>query len=439
MPPPNITGKLHMGHAMFSTLQDILIRHNRMKGKNTLWQAGFDHAGLATQKKLDEEMTNLGLDLEKDFHWFSNEYKNNLKNTIENQLRRTGASCDWSRSRFTLDDDYSKSVKHAFSICEEKGMLYKDNDNWYLDMEDLANRLLSSMDAGELTIQPASEEKVLRHYLNNIEPWCISRQIKWGHPIPMEGEDDVLDTWFSSALWPFAILGWPDKTNDINTFYPAAIIETADDILFFWCARMLMMGLLLTDRLPFNTIYLHGIIRDKNGDKMSKSLNNGVDPIDLIESYGCDGMRMGIVSGSVAGQDTKLNTQKLQSGKATAHKLWSIARFSLPLLEAGEITNPIDISTIKHLKRRIGGIHKNIDDLEFHTACHNLREILFDDISSGYISNNHSRLVGGDKSGSATLDEILTLILKASHPFMPFTSEEIWGRIHDDMLIDQKY
>lgn len=439
MPPPNITGALHMGHAMFTTLQDILIRYKRMTGHNTLWLPGCDHAGLATQEKLEQEMSSEGLDHHDGeiFDRFAAHYTDRLKHRITDQIRRTGASCDWSRYRFTLDKPYSKAVQKAFEICRERDMLFEQDDNLYLDMNDLAARLLSEIDAGRLKIIPAHEEKTLRHFLENIEPWCISRQIRWGHAIPDSA--DVLDTWFSSSLWPFAALGWPDRTDDLKTFYPAALIETADDILFFWCARMLMMGLLIMDELPFDTIYLHGIIRDKFGRKMSKSLGNGIDPIEIIDRFGCDSMRFALAENATPATDMRLYDEKFQAGKAMRTKLWNAAKFTLPHYRIGEITHPDDLEFIRKIKERISAIAGHLDDMSFHLASGEARKLLFDDFCSGFIEIAKERLYAGDHSAACGLSKGLDMMLRGLHPFMPFITEEIRGQYSDVMLIGDKF
>lgn len=440
MPPPNITGKLHMGHAMFATLQDIMIRYHRMAGYNTLWLPGTDHAGLATQAKLEEEMIALGLDPQgSDFDAFAADYKTKLTNTISDQLRKTGASCDWSRERFTLDESYTKAVNRAFAICQEKDMLYREGNDWFLDMSEPAKAILEEIDAGRIKIEPATETGTLRHFLLNIEPWCISRQIRWGHSIPLPNEKDILDTWFSSALWPFAALGWPDHTHDLETFYPAALIETADDILFFWCARMLMMGWLIMDELPFRTIYLHGIIRDAQGRKMSKSLGNGIDPLDLFAQYGTDSIRMALAEAATPGQDMRLRDEKLQAGRAMAQKLWSIARFTLPRMEEGKITHEADLAFLDTIEKRRQEIANDLENLRVHIAAQTLRTFLFDDFSSGYIGNHHSRIHEGCPSGRAASYQAIIALLKMSHPFMPFLTEEIWGRFNENQLIISSY
>jgi len=440
MPPPNITGRLHMGHALFSTIQDAITRHARMNGRDTLWLPGFDHAGLATQAKLDAEMIAAGLDPEgPEFDTFAEDYRQRLGGEIEDQLRRTGASCDWSRRRFTMDDGYTRAVEAAFDICRERDMLYREGDDWYLRMDGLAARLLAEMDAGNLDIQPAHGEAILREFLGNIEPWCISRQIRWGHRIPIPGETAVLDTWFSSALWPFATLGWPDDTPDMRRFYPATLIETGDDILFFWCARMLMMGLLLTDRLPFNRILLHGIVRDAQGRKMSKSLGNGIDPLGIIDQYGCDGMRMALLEGCAPGTDLRIQPERLQAGKGFAHKLWSIARFALPHMEEGELDHEDDLELMRRAASARAAIGEGIEAFDLHLAAAAARRFLFDDLSSWWIEAAKERVFAGDTSARACLAAALDATLRMAHPLTPFVTEEIRTAIGGPALITSRW
>jgi len=442
MPPPNITGHLHAGHAMFTTIQDILIRYHRMAGYNTLWLPGTDHAGLATQSKLDAEMISLGLDPSgPDFHPFAEQYKQCIGNTITEQLRRTGASCDWSRYRFTLDDDYSTAVRTAFDMCRDD--IYKDGDQWYLDMREPARTLIDHITAGDLKIVPEHSTKTLLHFLENIEPWCISRQIRWGHPIPIEGDTDVLDTWFSSALWPFAALGWPNLTNDLMTFYPASLIETADDILFFWCARMLMMGIKITGRLPFKTIYLHGLIRDENGEKLSKTLGNGIDPIEIIDEYGCDAMRMALAEAATPGKDIRLWDEKFASAKSLRIKLWNASKFALRFYDDSPISRTNLYADDRDLLNRIEESKKlianHIESFEIHLAAQEARRFLYDDLCSWYIEASKERLYAGQKGAIYTISTGLRETLIMLHPFMPFVSEAIWQSFRSDMLITKKW
>jgi valyl-tRNA synthetase len=473
MPPPNITGILHMGHALFATLQDISTRFNRMRGRNTLWLPGTDHAGLATQAKLDELMIAQGLDPQgPEFDAFAADYKANLKSTITGQLRRCGASADWSRETFTLDDDYSAAVIAAMEKCHEAGMLYQRDGQWWLDMEPLAAELLSEMDAGSLEIIPSGGEGTLRNFLTKIEPWCISRQIRWGHRLPIwkrngirsgiqrineftisatcpgdpqdwTQEEGCLDTWFSSALWPFATLGWPKDTPDMRTFYPAAMIETADDILFFWCARMLMMGLLLTDQMAFKTIFLHGLIRDKDGRKMAKSIGNGIDPLDIIEKFGCDAMRFALAEDATPGQDMRMWDEKFQAAKGLRTKIWNASRYAISHWDrighgrlAFPSQHPDDIAIRARLDETIQEMTAMLEGLRYHEAAFTIRQFIFNDLCGTYIEQTKSRLYDeNDMAANATLMETLHQTLRLLHPFMPYVTERIRAAYSPDPLI----
>jgi valyl-tRNA synthetase len=453
MPPPNITGILHMGHALFATLQDISTRYHRMKGDCTLWLPGTDHAGLATQAKIDELMIEEGLDpTGPDFETFSQNYMTSLQGKITGQLRSCGASCDWSRERFTMDDRYTEAVEAAWNKCNEANMVYREGDDILLDMAPLAKRLLDHLDSGDIEIIPAGQEGTLRNFLENIEPWCINRQIRWGHAIP--GTREVFDTWFSSALWPFATLGWPHETADLKRFYPAAMIETADDILFFWCARMLMMGLFLTDELPFRTIFLHGIIRDKFGKKMAKSAGNGIDPLEIIERYGCDSMRFALAESATPGQDMRMWDERFQAGKALRTKLWNASRYALAhwermgspplqqpenrLRQAGAQGD--DALMLRILDAKAERITKHLEELSYHEAAHRLRALIFEDFCGWYIENTKSRLYDeNDQDALQTLMWTLDQILRLLHPFMPFVTERIRQAYSDQPLITDSW
>lgn len=442
-----------MGHALFATLQDITTRYQRMTGRPTLWLPGTDHAGLATQAKLETAMIEEGLDpYGKEFDSFSENYKKHLKSTITGQLRRCGASCDWDRETFTLDEGYSRAVTEAMRRCHDAGMLYWEDSQWWLDMRTLASRLLGHIDAGDIKIIPSGKEGTLRNFLNKIEPWCISRQIRWGHKLPIwkngddviisdtcpqEGynqEEGCLDTWFSSALWPFATLGWPNDTEDMRKFYPASMIETADDILFFWCARMMMMGLLLTDKLPFKSIFLHGLIRDENGVKMSKSEGNGIDPLDIIDQYGCDAMRISLAESATPGQDMRIWDEKFKAGKSVSTKLWNASKYTLshwnkmgsPDITEARSTNNIDLEMINRTNKARNDITKELETLRYHEAAQRLRNFIFDDFCSWYIEQTKSRLYDErDMEALSTLMWSLDRMLRMAHPFMPFITERI--------------
>ena len=452
-----------MGHALFTTLQDISIRFARSQGKAALWLPGTDHAGLATQSKLDEQMLAQGLDpMGPDFDAFAESYKASLSGEINQQIRRTGASCDWSRYTFTLDDAYSEAVIEALRRIHAQGRLYTADNQWYIDMRDPAADLRNRTDAGELRIIPDHATKTLNHFLDNIEPWCISRQIRWGHKLPIwtrgeeifigaegpEGytrEEGCLDTWFSSALWPFATLGWPHDTPDMKKFYPAEMIETADDILFFWCARMLMMGLLLTDQMPFKTIYLHGIMRDKNGEKMSKSLGNGIDPLDIIDQYGCDAMRFALAEATQPGLDMKMWDDKFQAGKRMATKLWNAAKFAQMHLErisepaAHPSSHPRDIALTGLLRERQGYIKTLYADYQYSKAALECHRLLFDEFCGSYLEDIKERIFAGDAEALQALLEGLGMMLQMIHPIMPFISESIWQRFFPGMLIQEQW
>lgn len=447
MPPPNITGILHMGHALFATLQDISTRYHRMKGDCTLWLPGSDHAGLATQAKLDALMIDQGLDpAGPEFDAFAESYKQNLQGTIMTQLRSCGTSCDWSRETFTLDDRYSNAVQAAWTKCLDAGLTYTEGDELFIDMAPLAARLLAHIDAGELEIIPAGQEGTIRNFLTKIEPWNVGRTIRWGHKIP--DHDMVFDTWFSSALWPFASLGWPEDTEDMRRFYPAAMIETADDILFFWCARMLMMGLFLTDQLPFKTIFLHGLIRDKYGKKMSKSEGNGIDPLDIIERYGCDSMRFALAEAATPGQDMRMWDDKFQAGKALRTKLWNAARYSLshyerlgsPQKAEEQSKHYDDIDMLKRLTEASSAIGEAYGELRYHEAAHLARKFIFEDLCGWYIEATKSRLY--DENDLSALDTLMAALdgaLRLLHPIMPFVTERIRQAYSAEPLITDSF
>lgn len=459
MPPPNITGKLHMGHALFVTLQDIIIRYHRILGHDVLWIPGTDHAGIATNDKLLSNLRDMGnLDPSREeFIEYSSEWRNSTQFTITNQIRRLGASCDWSRERFTLDDSYNKSVIHAFIKCHEMGLVYHRDNQWWLDMSSISSDILNEYESGNIRIIPDHSGKTFSHFLRNIEPWCISRQIWWGHRMPIYVDDlgnfhisevpidgmtqipDVFDTWFSSSLWPFAILGWPDRTDDFERYYPANLIETADDILFFWCCRMLMMGKLLTGRLPFSEIYLHGIIRDDNGKKLSKSLGNGIDPIDIMDRYGCDSLRFSLSETTSPGRDTNLSDNNFESSKHLSNKLWQSSRFCLNYIsqDSEMIIDHLDdlriISEYNDFKLKY---HNGLIGYEFKLVCYELRKFFKDIFCDWYIESIKSRLKSG--CSSRLLISILRCILIHFHPFMPFITEEIWSYFNDSVLMNIK-
>jgi len=676
MPPPNVTGSLHMGHAMFVTLEDIMVRYNRMNGRPTLWLPGTDHAGIATQLVVEKMLASEGIkrvDLGRDeFTKRVWEWKEKYGGTITNQIKRLGASCDWSRERFTLDEQLSRAVVEAFVKLHDKGLIYQgsymvnwspnlqtavsdleveyseepgflyhikyrvagspdfltiattrpetlfgdvalavhpeddryskyvgqtaivpmtygrhvpiiadkyvDKDfgtgvlkispghdhndyllarklglpilnvmnkdatlndvaglfcgldrfevreklwadleeiglavkkephtlrvprsqrggevieplvskQWFVHMDPLAEKALLAVENKELTIIPERFEKIYNHWLTNIKDWCISRQLWWGHRIPVwyvvgkdceedyivaksaeealekalekYGKDveiyqdpDVLDTWFSSSLWPFSTLGWPDvAAKDFNNFYPTNMLETGHDILFFWVARMVMMGIEFTGTVPFSHVYLHGLIRDSQGRKMSKSLGNVIDPLDTIKDFGTDALRFTIALGT-AGQDLNLSTERLTANKAFTNKLWNAGKFvlhSLPSLsDTSAWENLLDLKldkeetllslplpecwAVSKLHILIDSVTASYEKLFFGDVGRETYDFFWSDFADWYIEASKSRLYGsGGNSVSLASQAVLLYvfenILKLLHPFMPFVTEDLW-------------
>lgn len=629
LPPPNVTGVLHMGHALNSTIQDILIRKKRMEGYKTLWLPGTDHAGIATQNVVEKKLKKEGLTrhdlgkekfLEKVWEW-----KEEYGDKILGQLKELGASCDWSRTRFTMDEDYQKAVEKAFleyynkgliyqgervvNWCkrcqtslsdleleyeEEKGTLYyinyplkddtsrfisvattrpetmlgdtavavnpKDDrykdligkmiilpivnreipiiadiaidkdfgtgavkvtpshsiidseigerhnlpklkiidqygkmtkeageefeglsskdarekvvaklkelkllekseehthrvskcyrcnsviepqpsNQWFLKMKGLADKTKEMLESGKIKFNDEKWKKVTLDWLSNIRDWCISRQIWWGHKIPLEGTDDVLDTWFSSALWPFATLGWPLKdAKDLKDFYPTQTLSTARDIINLWVVRMIFSGLeFMDDTPPFTNIIIHPTVLAKDGRRMSKSLGTGVDPIDLIDKYGADATRFGLIYQMMGNQDMKFDESHLLAGKKFANKLWNISRFVLENTEGHFYTN-IDLkgdslgdakesALLDKLAQTTQDINKDIEDYNFGQALHTLYDFIWHDFADVYIEHSKTKETEDVKK---VLSYTLSSILKLLHPFMPFITEEIWGTL----------
>ncbi|XWS47558.1 hypothetical protein CRYUN_Cryun14cG0162500 [Craigia yunnanensis] len=678
MPPPNVTGSLHMGHAMFVTLEDIMVRYHRMRGRPTLWLPGTDHAGIATQLVVERMLASEGIkrvELGRDeFAKRVWEWKEKYGGTITNQIKRLGASCDWTRERFTLDEQLSRAVVEAFVRLHEKGLIYsgsymvnwspklqtavsdleveyseepgtlyyikyrvaggsrsdfltiattrpetlfgdvaiavhpqderyskyvgqmaivpmtygrhvpiisdkyvdKDfgtgvlkispghdhNDyllarklglpilnvmnkdgtlnevaglycgldrfearkklwseleetdlavrkephtlrvprsqrggevieplvskQWFVTMESLAEKALRAVEKGELTIMPERFEKIYNHWLSNIKDWCISRQLWWGHRIPVwyiAGKDseeeyivarsaeealikardkygkdveiyqdpDVLDTWFSSALWPFSTLGWPDESaEDFKRFYPTTMLETGHDILFFWVARMVMMGIEFTGTVPFSYVYLHGLIRDAQGRKMSKTLGNVIDPIDTIKDFGTDALRFTLALGT-AGQDLNLSTERLTANKAFTNKLWNAGKFVLQNLpnrdnisgwqtmqaykfntEESLLRLPLpECWVVSKLHMLIDAVTESYDKFFFGDVGRETYDFFWGDFADWYIEASKARLYhSGDDSvalvSQAVLLYVFENVLKLLHPFMPFVTEELW-------------
>lgn len=449
MPPPNITGQLHMGHAMFLTLQDIQTRFHALIGDETLWLPGTDHAGLATHEKILETLTTQGGDPSNRAAYLATgwQWKERFHGRITAQIKRMGAACDWDKERFTLDEGYQASTREAFARMWKAGLIYRDGDQWWADMRPLAAPLIQAIEQGEIDINPSTSANELLPMLRNIEPWCLSRQIPWGMPIPLKREDntwhldegahtpgiaetDTLDTWFLSALWPFATLGWPRATPDLAKFYPGDWMETGDDILFFWCARMWMMGHFLTGRWPFKRLFLHGLIRDKHGRKMSKSLGNGIDPLELLDERGADALRWHLALRADPARDMKFSPQSCAADGKWINKIWQAGRF---LAQFGP--PPKDASTTSTPPEDMLPLTQSwAADLaadRYPDAARNLQASFRDAFCSTWIEQHKQALREGDADrlaeGWGRYQHYLTLF----HPFLPFLTTELhrrcWG------------
>jgi valyl-tRNA synthetase len=619
LPPPNVTGVLHMGHALNATIQDILIRQKRMQGFKTLWLPGTDHAGIATQNVVEKDLRKQDLSrfdlgkekfIEKVWQW-----KENYGNIILGQLKKLGASCDWSRTRFTMDENYAKAVETAFLHYYKKGWIYqgkrvvnwctrcatslsdleleyqeeqgklwyikyplkdggfvtvattrpetmlgdtavavspkderyknligktlilplvgreipiiadilidqqfgtgavkvtpahdltdyeiglrhklalievinergkiifpayadlkvlearekivadltnlglleKTEDDlhqlpkcyrctstvelipslqWFLKMDKLAKSAIDAVKSGKVKFLPERWDKIYLDWLGNIKDWCISRQLWWGHKIPLEGADDVLDTWFSSALWPFATLGWPEKTKDLATFYPTNTLSTARDIINLWITRMIFSGKELLGKEPFQTVIIHPTVLTKDGKRMSKSLGTGIDPMLLIEKYGADATRFGIAYQLMGGQDLKFAEDNILMGKKFCNKIWNASRFVLMQLpEIIELKLPKkdltenDKTIIGNLEKIIKSVNKNLADYQFGQACHELYDFFWHDFCDVYIEKSKEQ---NDLKTKQILLYVLTSSLKLLHPFVPFITEEIYQNL----------
>lgn len=657
IPPPNVTGELHMGHAMFVSLEDLMIRRARMQGKAALWVPGVDHAGIATQLQVEkmllrtEEVTRTELGRE-EFVRRTWQWKEKYGSYITMQLRRLGASCDWDRERFTLDEGLSRAVREAFvrlyrmgliyqaeylvnwspglqtavsdlevEYSEEQGWLYhfkypladgsgylevattrpetilgdtalavhpnderyqhligktalvpmlnreipiiadsyvdmafgkgvlkvtpghdpndfeigrrhnlpiisvmnKDatlneaagpyagldrfecrkklwldmkeaqltireqeytlnvprtqrggeivepmvSKQWYVNAKPMAELGLAAVHSGRIRIVPERFVKIWDNWLENIRPWCISRQLWWGHRIPVwtcaecghqtvpftdptacekcgskqiEQDPDVLDTWFSSALWPFSTLGWPDKTADLARFYPTDVMETGYDILFFWVARMVMTGLLFTNDIPFHTIYLHGLVRDENGRKMSKTLGNVTDPLDVIKEYGTDALRFTLLTSGTPGNDLNLSLAKVASNRNFANKIWNATRFIAKNLDRASQTDSTttpdytvaDQWILTRLAEIIETADRLMDGYLFGEAGRQVYDFLWGDFADWYVELAKVQLAeGGHRAWTtlAVLRKVLDDCLRLLHPYIPFVTEETWQQL----------
>lgn len=342
MPPPNITGQLHLGHALGIAIQDAIARRRRFEGYDALYLPGTDHAGIATHQKILSELNRQGLEPSREnYDRIAQEWQQTHEARISSQMKQLGASARWSAYRFTLDAQMTAATQNAFITLFNRGLIYEQDGSWFLKTSQLAQKAIASLDRGELTIAPQSQTKIYRDFLEQQHDWEISRQIDWGHQIAAWQNQDTgewqaaiaqpgdnyiqcpyrLDTWFTSSLYPFAAL-----TPELEKYYSADFLETGKDILCFWGARMAMLGLELTGQTPFKQIYLHGLIRDEQNRKMSKSLGNGILPETIIAEYGTDALRWALIANHIPGKDFSLTDDKLLSAKRLINKLWNAGK-----------------------------------------------------------------------------------------------------------------
>ncbi|MDB4444540.1 valine--tRNA ligase [bacterium] len=656
IPPPNVTGSLHMGHALNNTLQDILCRYKRMKGYNVLWQPGTDHAGIATQNVVEKDLSSKGTDRHQigrekfiELVW---EWRKKYGGVIINQLKRLGSSCDWSRERFTMDEGLSKAVREVFVSLYEQNLIYRgdyiinwctrcqtaladleveheDMDSflyyvryvfenqegyltvattrpetllgdtgvavnpederykdlsgshvilpilnkpipvifdkyvdtefgtgalkitpahdpndfdignshqlerikvideggkmnelagpykgmdrfdcrekilddlkkagllekiepyrhavghcyrcknmiepllskqWFVSIGPLADKAIAAVKEGKTKIVPPNWENVYHEWMNNIKDWCISRQIWWGHRIPawycnacgdvtvareepgkclscdskdLRQETDVLDTWFSSALWPFSTLGWPDRTDELKTFYPTSVLVTGFDILFFWVARMMMMGLHFMGDVPFSNVYIHALVRDADGKKMSKSKGNVIDPLEVIEQFGTDAFRFTLAAFAAQGRDIKLSEERISGYRHFVNKIWNAARLVFMNLDENPAAEPDNMAHTlpdRWILTRLGQVSDEIagalDEYRFNDAANTCYHFVWHEFCDWYLEMAKQGLYSQDGSRKSatrlTLQMVLSGVLRITHPFMPFVTEEIWHKL----------
>ena len=661
MPPPNITGQLHMGHALDNTLQDILIRFKRMQGYSALWVPGTDHASIATEAKVVEKIAKEGLTKESlgrekflDRVW---DWKKEYGGRIVKQLKKIGSSADWDRERFTMDEGCNKAVKEVFVNLYNKGLIYRGeriinwcpccltsisdaeveyedqagsfwhlryplsdgsgyiemattrpetmlgdtavavnpNDErykdyvgktvilpivhreipiiadeyvdmefgtgvvkitpahdpndfevglrhhlpvinvltedakivdeyekyagldryearkaivadleaegalvkiephdhnvgtcyrchttveprvskqWFVKMEELAGPAIEAVKSGKTRFVPEHFDKTYYHWLENIKDWCISRQLWWGHRIPafycdccnevvvtkenkavcpkcgkeMRQDPDTLDTWFSSALWPFSTLGWPDKTEDLDYFYPTSTLVTGYDIIFFWVIRMMFSGIEHTGKAPFNTILIHGLVRDSQGRKMSKSLGNGIDPLEVIDKYGADALRLTLITGNAPGNDMRFYWERVESSRNFANKVWNASRFIMMNLDKAEVRD-VDVTELtdadKWILSKVNTLAKdvtdNMENYDLGVAVQKIYDFIWEEFCDWYIEMVKPRLWNDDDTTKAaalyTLKTVLINSLKLLHPYMPVITEEIFCNLSDEESI----
>lgn len=457
MPPPNITGELHLGHALFLSIQDCLIRYKKMQGFNTLWQPGLDHAGLATHEKIMKHFKKINhRPSETEYMQFGEQWAAEKSAAITNQIKQTGSACDWEQLIYTMSPSYQKTTNSAFEKIFALGLIYYQDGQWYLNLKEQTDKLIEAIHCKKIKIIPESQTGNLMNFLENFEPWCISRQIKWGQRIPLAQDEqgnifysdnpdtkgqieDRLDTWFCSSLYPLAISGWETNEDRFKKFYPCSLIETGYDILFPWCARMLMMCNLLTGDYPFSEIYLHGLLRDKNGEKFSKSLGNGIDPLLIIKQYGADAMRLGLLSKTSNCNDLCLSQDSFKTSSIFLNKIWNASKFIFKYAEH------INLEDIDYQKRcpKMHSIwkkyHENFSEYGFLQNAQMIEHEFKDWFCSTWIEQNKAAFYEGKKENILEGLIILYQFLLMLHPFIPFITEEIFSHYKQDFLYEEKF
>lgn len=508
LPPPNITGSLHMGHAYEHTISDAFIRHQRMLGRETLWLPGTDHAGIATQALMERMLAAEGTSRQElgrdEFLARTRSWRASTGEAITTQMRRLGASPDWSRATYTLDPGPSRATHEAFTQLFEQGLIYRaeratswctgcstsladietedtpsglacnrcgspieirSTPQWYLATAELAAGAREALESGALRIDPPQMAETYLRWLDDMRDWCLSRQLWWGHRMPIwygpDGQarsfgpgreidpgwtqdEDTLDTWFSSALWPLSTLGWPDRTADLDRYYPNDLLITGYDLMFFWAIRMSMLCTHLTGTPPFRRLYLHGMIRDERGKKMSKSFGNTIDPLEFTDEFGPDALRLALCRRARPGADIPFGRSDLLGAQALLKKLWSIARLSighgmrLPGSgQAAEAALPVDDGTpppsrhildrwlASRLERTREATTTALEAMDLAAGTDAFAQFILADLSELYLEARKPAFAD-DPTARATLAGCLGELLLLMHPFAPFLTEELW-------------
>ncbi|HEY9777407.1 MAG TPA: class I tRNA ligase family protein [Planktothrix sp.] len=506
LPPPNITGTLHMGHALNGTLQDILIRLKRMQGYNVLWQAGTDHAGISAQMVVERKLRSEGRNRhEMGREAFEKEvwqWREQLGGQIFHQFRKLGVSFNWDRLAFTLDESYVKAIYRVFVSLFREGFIYRGNritnwcsscqtslsdleverednestahcercqtvieprlcDQWYVRMEALAEPAIKAVEDRRVVFIPERYAGTYLDWMRNVRDWNISRQLWWGHRIPiwtcsnnhveayesapsqcakcqskrLEQDPDVLDTWFSSALWPFATLGWPDKSEVMEQFYPTAVLSTAREIINLWVSRMLFMSLKFVNEVPFHQVLIHPVVQTKDGKRMSKSKGNAVDPLEMIAKYGADANRFYFCGLGVKGdQDVRFREERLEECSKFANKLYNAGKFVLTQLE-GFVPGELDAQDLTLADRWILHLYNDmmekvvidLNNYDFHQAAHRLYEFTWNCFCDWYLEIAKSQ--GAEGQTRLVLWTVFEGLMRALHPVMPFITEELWSKL----------